>query len=504
MIPQVRKVGNPTPQQPVGSPTAGVGLAATGWAVLFAWLSVLRHLSLGSHAEDLGFTDQVISNFLRGQWFRMSIYAGNWNTEIDISQVKRPDSLLAFHVEPMLLLFVPLYALGSGVTVLLVIQAVGFALGAVPAYKLGGPILAAVYLLSPLGQWAVLSDFHTSTLAAPLLLLAVERSVHAAPRQAALAALLALSAREDVGPVVACLGVLVMLGFRQRRLGAGFLALGLAWTAVCLVIIRAYSGGVSPFAERYAAVLDNGPRAVVDAFTRAVDLGYLGSVLLSGGWLGLLAPLGLLPALPSLGLNLLSGSAWMAGGRAHYSALVLPFLVVAAWLALGKLARQRFATWARAGLLASSLLGYVLAGAGPLAAEYAPASLTDHARLADRLASQIPELETVSASSPLVPHLSHRPRVYVFPAVLDADDVFVDLTASPAPTSAGDVFLHLRNLLGGGGLQLGDVAALRAVGLTGFHIGTAARFSGDWNGPVDAELVGTWREALDGLGELGE
>jgi copper homeostasis protein len=53
------------------------------------------------------------------------------------------------------------------------------------------------------------------------------------------------------------------------------------------------------------------------------------------------------------------------------------------------------------------------------------------------------------------------------------------------------------NLLVGGGLKLSDVAALRAVGLTGFHIGTAARFSGDWNGPVDAELVRTWREALD-------
>ena len=53
------------------------------------------------------------------------------------------------------------------------------------------------------------------------------------------------------------------------------------------------------------------------------------------------------------------------------------------------------------------------------------------------------------------------------------------------------------NLLVGGGLRLSDVAALRVVGLTGFHIGTAARFSGDWNGPVDAELVRAWREALD-------
>lgn len=53
------------------------------------------------------------------------------------------------------------------------------------------------------------------------------------------------------------------------------------------------------------------------------------------------------------------------------------------------------------------------------------------------------------------------------------------------------------SLLVGGGLKLTDVAALRTAGLTGFHIGTAARFSGDWNGPVDVELVKTWRAALD-------
>jgi copper homeostasis protein len=52
-------------------------------------------------------------------------------------------------------------------------------------------------------------------------------------------------------------------------------------------------------------------------------------------------------------------------------------------------------------------------------------------------------------------------------------------------------------VLVGGGLKLGDVPALRAAGLNAFHIGTAARFSGDWAGPVDAELVASWRAALD-------
>ena len=52
-------------------------------------------------------------------------------------------------------------------------------------------------------------------------------------------------------------------------------------------------------------------------------------------------------------------------------------------------------------------------------------------------------------------------------------------------------------LLVGGGLKLGDVPVLRAAGLRDFHIGTAARYSGDWGGTVDVELVATWRTAID-------
>jgi copper homeostasis protein len=53
------------------------------------------------------------------------------------------------------------------------------------------------------------------------------------------------------------------------------------------------------------------------------------------------------------------------------------------------------------------------------------------------------------------------------------------------------------DLLVGGGLKLGDVPTLRAVGLNAFHIGTASRYSGDWGGAVDVELVAAWRAAID-------
>jgi copper homeostasis protein len=52
-------------------------------------------------------------------------------------------------------------------------------------------------------------------------------------------------------------------------------------------------------------------------------------------------------------------------------------------------------------------------------------------------------------------------------------------------------------LLVGGGLRLEHVPQLLAAGIDGFHIGGAARPRG-WDGPVSAEAVAAWRDALDG------
>jgi uncharacterized membrane protein len=443
-----------------------VAMAAI-WAVGFGFLAVQRHLAGGSHAEDLGFTDQVLSNFLRGQWFRMSIYQGaTWNTEIEVSRLARPDSLLAFHVEPMLLLLVPIYAICGGIVALLVLQAAALAAGAIPAYRLGrhatgsnaaGVAVAAAYLLSPLGQWAVLADFHTSTLAAPLLLLSMERLiVKGAPRQALIVSAVALTAREDAGPVVAMLGVaLVLLARSRAKTGFELIGMGTAWTIVCLGVIRGYSGSTSPFDVRYGATLGAGAEPSLAALVRPEVVGYGATLVLSGGWLGLLAPLALLPGLPSLALNALSTSPWMATGKAHYSGLVLPFIALGAAAGLRRLRHNPHALHLAAlGLVLTSLAAYVREGAGPLGANYAPASITPHATEAAALAAWLPPEAPVSASSALVPHVSRRAGVYVFPAVLDAEYVFVDLRASPAPTSAGDVFTRLRTMLAQGGWRI--------------------------------------------------
>src|SRR5690349_14604108 len=86
-----------------------VAVLAVAWAGVFSQLALARHASGGSHAEDLGFTDQVIWGLAHGRWFEMTVYQGaTWNTELDVARVLQPNSLLAFHVEPLLLLLAPL------------------------------------------------------------------------------------------------------------------------------------------------------------------------------------------------------------------------------------------------------------------------------------------------------------------------------------------------------------------------------------------------------------
>jgi len=429
-----------------------VAAATAIWIVTFACLAILRHLAGGSHAEDLGFSDQVLWNFLNGQCFRMSLYHGaRWNTELDLSLLARADSLLAFHVEPMLLVFVPLYALGAGPLVLLAAQSIGFGLGAVPAFRLGahagrsalaGLSVALAYLLSPFGQSAVLSDFHTSTLAVPFLLLSLERMLVAGrPSQSLVAVGIALTAREDVGPVVAFIGMSLIALQAPRRPALLMVALGLSWTLVCALIIGHYSGGVSPLVVRYAGALG-----------RPLDVGLFSTLLLTGGWLAAVSPLSLLGALPTLAIDALSSSPWMAAGKAHYGVLLLPAVVLAAAVGLGRLGRWR--ALGAVGVLLTATLAYLTEGAGPLAANYAPATVTQHTLAAQQLAESLPSDAAVSASTSLVPRLSHRSRLYLFPNVLDADYVFLDVRSTSAPTSPGDVFLRVRDLLGGGGWRL--------------------------------------------------
>ena len=119
---------------PALRPSARVLLAAaiTAYAAGFAALSSLRHEAFITGRFDLGNMVQAVWSTAHGHPLEM--------TELHGDQISR----LAAHVDPILVLFAPLWWIWPSPHMLLAVQAVVIALGAVPVF-----LLARKHLASP-------------------------------------------------------------------------------------------------------------------------------------------------------------------------------------------------------------------------------------------------------------------------------------------------------------------------------------------------------------------
>jgi uncharacterized membrane protein len=126
-----------------------------------------RHLAFETGAFDVGVYTQPLWNFSHGRDFAVSIIEDNgpirWAT----------------HVEPILFLIVPLYALWPDPRTLLWLQVAGMSLAALPLYALAARrlhsewialVIVLAYFLMPATEAVTLFDFHAVTFA-PLFFL---------------------------------------------------------------------------------------------------------------------------------------------------------------------------------------------------------------------------------------------------------------------------------------------------------------------------------------------
>jgi uncharacterized membrane protein len=459
-----------------------------GYVGYFTWLALCRHAALQTNALDLGYTAQVLWNTAHGRPFQFSTLTGAAAMPgLPLAPFARRDSLLAFHVEPMLLPLSLLYLVPGGTERLLALQALAMGAGALPAYWLarrrlgssvGGVAFAAAYLLAPALQGASLSDFHAVALSAPLLLLAfwfLEQRRDAG----FLACVVALLAtREDVPAVVVLLGLYVCIWRRRCRLGLVTAALGLAWLLACeLVLLPHFSGHeVSPFLQRLAVFAPTAkgtlraalhqPRLVLAWLGRPAIVAYLGGLLATAGFLPLLGPVVLGLGAPIIAGNVFSTWSWTYSEGAHYSAVLVPLLIVSG--IDGAAALSRWTCWRlhlqqaqvvralAAALLLCSAYHNRQVGLSPWSRAYRAPRLDAHARLGQALLRLVPADAAVSAQSNLYPHLAERRRAYLFPAVNDATYVLMDVTASPFPIDVQETHRYAQELLAGG---FGVVAA---------------------------------------------
>lgn len=403
---------------------------------------------------------------------------GIWNTlqgrVMEDSRFNFTGSVFGMDWMPMLLFFVPVYALVPSAHVLFFLQILGSALGAVPVYwlardRLGVKLAAAgaamAYLLYPTLLHTALNPFQVRLFALTLLLFGFYFYERGNWKLFLACALMAVLARTDVALVVMMFALYGLLTRRKWQYVVPPLLVGLGYFALSTFVITpsfAYPGaltppppgtqldmscwpcGMSPQLAYYAHLGRSGPEILqfvllhpLDAFNRAVlepgllgaKLFYIVSLLLPLGFLSVLAPRPLVLGLPIVALNLLSLRGSQIDLESHYSLMIIPGLVAAAIYGADNLRKW----WARRGnrgdletrtvrrlqlgglALAVWALVMTLPYGNPVVRVIRFHESPAYVRAANELAAMIPGDAKVAVTSKLAPRVLRRRYIYNFP-----------------------------------------------------------------------------------------
>lgn len=512
-------------RDPGWAPAILLGLLILAYAAFFSSYCLQRHATLNTFAADLSYIDQPMWNTLHGRFLERTL---------DDRQAPR----IAEHLEPILLPLSLVYLVWDDVRAILILQTLALAVGALPVFWIARWALrrpgavgrrvadaaepvsatpdalaswlalafAAVYLLFPALQAANIADFHADPFVVAPLLFAFWYATQRRYRPMWAWALVAMATKENLPTLTAMLGLYVCAAApgwrtalrgrrslrdrlrrgwdRGARHGLALIAVSLAWFYVATFLIvapqaRAVYGTDGPIylASRYVEFeggLSGALRAMLALLRQPVRVDYLAGLLASVGWLALLAPEYLLLGLPVLAANTLSSFPGQFSGEQHYSAPLVPALMIAAVFGArrlrGLLAREvafqispKFSNAALMSvLIAVWLLGWSVGqqidrGWTPLARPFDwPERIAHHAALG-RLLAQVPGDAAVSATPAVHPHLAHRTKVYLFPIVADADFVLVDISGDTG-MHPNDVKATLENLITSGAFGIADAA----------------------------------------------
>ncbi len=357
--------------------------------------------------------------------------------------------------------------------------------------------IALLYLLYPAQQQATVYDFHAVTFTAALLLFTLYFMYTRRTVWLFVFAILAMACKEEMPVVIIGFGLWSML-FQQRwRSGLGLVLLAAAWLGLGLFIVHIASPtGHSLLASRYAN-LGNSPLAIAKTLLlhpmntlrlyifEHFHKTYLRILLSPVAYLPLLAPWVLVLAVPSLAINMLSSDGNMYSGYFQYNAEIVPVLIFATiegmvvllWIVqwcmnrvqamrqkriepkveeaqpakprsqvrlvhlgllvvvMGTLLYSMFqADEARGALPLSSVNVDGFAGLTQYSPKFQWPQTNSHIDLAQRFIDMIPATSSVSAQSHLVPHISERTSMYLFPYEDErADYIFLDVTGNTYP-----------------------------------------------------------------------
>ncbi len=459
----------PSPAERMARSSTELGfLAVTAlYAVVFTAISLQQYHAFVPHALDLGNMAQTFWNTVHGHPFRFQNMRAHASVEAFGTLTR-----LSFHVEPLIPFMAIFYFFYQHVETLLVLQTLAIATGAIPTRLLARSHLhnglaevafPVAYLLYPALEAANLYEFHPVAVAAPLLVWAFYFADTQRYTLFVLMATAAMGCKEEMGLLVALMGVWIAVRNTEWHFGSIVVVLGVVWSYIALkVVVPHFNLADSSYWDRYVPPGYFGNQVVTQSdaihfwrdhpdlvwsnLTSEAKVSYMHRILYPTGYLSLLSPITLLVALPSLALIMLSYEPHMISGVAHYSAELVPVLVVASilgveWLATRVAPRLRIppvtvVVACSAYVLAAAVFNQHDNGFSPLAKSFAYPSITAHDKIVEQILAMIPANASVSAQDNLDAHLSDREQIYLFP---DTDSGRVQYIALDATQPTGSV-----------------------------------------------------------------
>lgn len=448
-----------TPNTEYRSLVTSYGLLVTFillFTVAYGTLSITRHRNFNSTGYDLAIMEQIVWNTAHGRPFASS-------PEVDNS--------FADHFRPILALMVPLYLLHQSPETLLIIQVIALGLGAVPVYQLARDklhndwaalIMAAVYLLTPSLGFIARFDFHVDAFVIPAFLAAVLMIERQKWGWASFWLLIPLLCKENMGLSVAAVGIWVLVkelvprpdrfpslwsvsrpshantvgrpaAAVSARIGFSWIAIGLAtFLLTSFVLIPAVRGEAVDALGRYAWVsAPNRLQAGWELLWQEPRPETLRQLFLPTAFLALIALPELIMIAPGLAQNLLADHFCQPTIYCHYTAPVIPFIIVASIFGLAAVNRWLVdGRWSMVGgqnghhnrlsialpLLMLLLSGWAFWQDNPFTTGgFLPQWQTppDNAALVEQALDAVPADGVLVTTNDYAPHLAQRPGLFI-------------------------------------------------------------------------------------------
>ena len=443
--------------------------AAVGYTLALSWFSILNHRYFNVSSFDLAIYDNLLWNTSHGHFLATSLMRGGTH--------------MGAHFDPVLTLLVPLYRLAPDAETLLIFQSAWLASAAIPLFLLSRRVLGAgwialviacTYLVHPALHGVNLYEFHSIALVVPLVVWSIYFLERGSWRGYWVVLLLILLTREDMALLSCGIGLYVADSLRRPRTGIATIFCALLYFSIIKLFVMAepgifMSGEGNSYSYRasfeqlipreggggidFLLALVTNPIFALRVALEQDKLLYLLLILLPSLFIPLFARGRQILLAYGLIFCLLSSKPGPHSIYKQYSSVLLPFVMVLLPYGLRELtgsrglerigcdgARARRALTvgvAVAALLVSWKFGAFLENRAFRVAQWRPpAHFTSAAKRVDQqaryealveLVDRIPASASVSATRFLVPHVSNREKVHIYPSGGHADYLLVQL-----------------------------------------------------------------------------